>query len=144
MAAYLVTTRRTSEVCSRRPLRVNRRAPSGGGEAAPRRRPRAPRPVEVTLERRGGFVAERYDPHLAPLAAYQQLAARRAHVVAAHVDQLLAAQPAAVQQLEHEPVAQGQRVGAAHRVADRVDFGRSQGVWQAPPATGARKVLRGV
>jgi hypothetical protein len=99
---------------------------------------------EVTLERRGGFVAERYDPHLAALAAYQQLAARRAHVVAAHVDQLLAAQPTAVQQLEHEPVAQGQRVGAAHRVTDRVDLGRSQGVWQAPAAAGTRKVLRRV
>jgi hypothetical protein len=99
---------------------------------------------EITLECRRGFVAERHHPHLAALAAHQQLAARRMHVVAADVDQLLAAQSTPVEQLEHESVTQGQWIGAPHGVADRVDLGRSQSVRQAPPTARAGQVLRRV
>ncbi len=111
MAAYLLTTRRTSEVCSGRPLRVKQKGALGRcGSCACAPPEGAPSLGEVPFERRDGFVAQRHHPHLAALAAHQQLAARRVHVVAADVDQLLTAQAAAVQQFEHEPVAQGQRL----------------------------------
>ncbi len=67
---------------------------------------------QVAVERRGRLVTERHDAGLAALAVDQQLAATGVHVVAAQVDELLAAQPAAVEQFEGKAVAQRQRLGA--------------------------------
>ena len=143
-AAYLATMRRTSEVCRARPPRVSRRA-SGGAAAAAAAPPEHAAPGrEVAFEGRRGFVAQRHHAHLAALAAHQQLAVARVDVGAAQVDQLLAAQSAAVEQLEDEPVAKGEGVGADDRVADGVDFGGPQGVRQPPPPARAGKILRGV
>ena len=58
------------------------------------------------------------------------------------VDQLLAAQSAAVQQLEHEAVTQRERLGTTDGVADRVDLRRSQGMRQPTAAARSREVLR--
>jgi hypothetical protein len=97
---------------------------------------------QVAFEGRRGLVAERHQAGLAALAVDEELSLGGADVVAAQIDQLLAAQTAAVEQLEDEPVAQRQRIGADDGVADGVDLGRPQGVRQAPAAARAGQVLR--
>lgn len=102
----MATMRRTSEVCSGRPLRLSRSAPRG----------------QVALERRAGFVAERHHTHLAALAAHEQFAALCVDVVAAQIDQFLTAQTAAVEQFKRQAVAQRESIRAPHGVADRIDL----------------------
>ena len=98
-----------SEVSRGRPLRDSSR-----GDAPRRARRRAPRPppescgerpaaaLEVAAQGRGGLLADRHDAHLAALAAHDQLRLAGLHVGHAQADDLLAAQAAAVQELEDE------------------------------------------
>ena len=94
----------TSELERRRPLLERNSAASRGsvgeGVAAS---------LQVALQRPLGGLADRQQPLLGALAEHAQLLGFEVEGVAVEVDDLLAAQPAGVGQLEHRPVAQLQR-----------------------------------
>lgn len=59
------------------------------------------------------FVADRHDAGLAALSAHAQLLVTRFHVSDAQVDDLLAAQAAAVQEFEKKAITQAERIAPA-------------------------------
>src|ERR1700761_8337522 len=65
--------------------------------------------LQVAFERPAGGLADRQQPHLVALAEHPQLVFFPVEGVDVEVDDLLAAQPAGVGELEHRPVAQLQR-----------------------------------
>ena len=118
-----------SDVRSARPLRESSSGASRRGAPAAAAAPAsrlalelAAAALEVPAQRGRGLVAQRHDAHLAALAAHDELRLGRLDVAQAQRHQLHAAQAAPVEELEDEPVAQRQRVGAVRGRHQRVDL----------------------
>ena len=94
----------TSELERRRPLLERNSAGSRGSATSAR-----PAALQVAAQRPLGGLADRQQPLLGALAEHPQLLGLEVERAEVEVDDLLAAQPAGVGQLEHRPVAQLQR-----------------------------------
>ena len=151
---YFTTSRLTSDVRSARPLLDrskgrSRRAADSVSVATPAQAavlalqlPAAA--LEVPAQRRRRLVSERHHPHLAALAADDQLRLGRLDVAQAQGHELHAAQPTAVEQFHDEPVAQRQRIGAIRSLHQQVHLVDAQHTRQTPAPPGARQALGGI
>ncbi|OPZ42586.1 MAG: hypothetical protein BWY94_02096 [Actinobacteria bacterium ADurb.BinA094] len=92
--------------------------------------------LEVAPQGGGRLLAERHDAGLAALAADHDLSLHGSHVAQAEPHQLHGAQAAAVEHLEDQAVAQGERVGALGRGDQSLHLGETQDARQ--PTTPAR------
>jgi hypothetical protein len=71
--------------------------------------------LEVATHRLLRIFTERHDARFAAFAADHELGFAGMHIAQAKIDDLLAAQPATIQQLKNSAVAQAERVGGASR-----------------------------
>ena len=111
---YFTRIRRTSDVSSPRPERLSRiGCPARGSRSLGRER--AATAGEVPPQRGRGLLPHRHDARLAALAVHRQLGRARVGVGHGQVHELLAAEAAAVEQLEREAVAQRERLAARGR-----------------------------
>ena len=140
-----------SEVSRLRPLResssgASRRvvaasAATGAGEAAVALQ-LAAAALHVAAQRGRRLVAQGDDPHLAALAAHDELGLCRLDVAKAQRHELHAAQTAAVEQLENEAVAQRERVRAFCGGDERVHVRHAEHARQTPAPARPRQAAR--